>query len=84
MGINLDPNWVNVILALGSLLTLLLSLLIGYLFRLSNELNEYKTHVAETYATKDDVKELGARIERSMVKEFDRIHSLLQQHQKES
>ncbi len=42
------------------------------------KLGEYKHHVAETYATKDDVKELGDRIERSMVKEFDRIHSLLQ------
>lgn len=73
----LDPGWVNAVLAFGTFVTLILSLLIGYLFRLSKELSEYKTHVAETYATKHDVKELGDRIERSMVKEFDRIHSLL-------
>ncbi|WP_172557305.1 hypothetical protein [Vibrio fluvialis] len=78
MGMTLDPSWVNAVLAFGTFVTLILSLLIGYLFRLSKELGEYKTRVAETYATKDDVKELGDRIERSMVKEFDRIHSLLQ------
>ncbi|BDU38742.1 hypothetical protein [Vibrio nigripulchritudo] len=78
MGVNVDPNWLNAAIAFCTFVTLILSLLIGYLFRLSKELGEHKTHVAETYATKDDVKELGDRIERSMVKEFDRIHALLQ------
>ncbi|UQV23165.1 hypothetical protein [Vibrio sp. J383] len=78
MGMTLDPNWFNVLIAFCTFVTLILSLLIGYLFRLSKELGEHKTHVAETYATKDDVKELGDRIERSMVKEFDRLHTLLQ------
>ncbi len=78
MEVILDASWVSTLLAFGTFVTLVLSLLIGYLFRLSKELGEYKTHVAETYATKDDVKELGDRIARSMVKEFDRILTLLQ------
>ncbi|MGL6026805.1 MAG: hypothetical protein ACRC0U_06910 [Vibrio sp.] len=77
MEVIIEPGWVNAVLAFGTFITLILSLLIGYLSRLSKELGEYKTHVAETYATKDDVKELGERIERGISKEFDRFHSLL-------
>lgn len=35
MGMTLDPSWVNAVLAFGTFVTLILSLLIGYLFRLS-------------------------------------------------
>ncbi|MGS0691180.1 hypothetical protein [Shewanella sp. 30m-9] len=39
----------------------------------AKELSEHKTHVAETYATKDDVKALGDRIERQMEAGFSNL-----------
>jgi hypothetical protein len=42
-----------------------------------NELNDHKTHVAETYATKNDVKELGDRMERQFTKSFDNLKEFL-------
>ena len=73
----MDPNWLNALVALASFLTLLTSVLIGYLFRLSKELSDYKTHVAEYYATKDEVKDLAARLEQQMQTGFNRIYDIL-------
>ncbi len=73
----MDPNWLNALIALASFLTLLTSLLIGYLFRLSKELSSYKIHVAETYVTKLEMKDLTERLERQMQIGFNRIYDIL-------
>jgi hypothetical protein len=73
----MDPNWLNALVALATFLTLLTSILIGYLFRLSKELSNYKTHVAEKYVTKPEMKDLTERLERQMQKGFDRIYNVL-------
>lgn len=44
---------------------------------LRNSLGDHKTHVAENYATKDDVRELGDRMERQMEKGFENIEKLI-------
>ncbi|MFG0886359.1 hypothetical protein [Vibrio sp. CJQ_6] len=49
----------NSVLFFGTFVTLSLSLLISHLFQLPKELGEYKLYVTETYALKDDTKELG-------------------------
>lgn len=75
----MDPNWLNALVALASLLTLLTSVLIGYLFRLSKELSDYKTHVAQSYATKEELKDMAERMERQMETGFNRIIETLKQ-----
>jgi hypothetical protein len=42
-----------------------------------NEISEHKTHVAENYATKDDVKDLGDRMERQMKSGFENLKLFL-------
>jgi hypothetical protein len=42
-----------------------------------NEISDHKTHVAENYATKDDVKNLGDRMERQMEKGFENLKQFL-------
>ena len=41
------------------------------------ELSNYKTHVAEKYVTKPEMKDLTERLERQMQKGFDRIYNVL-------
>lgn len=41
------------------------------------EISEHKTHVAENYATKDDVKDLGDRMERQMKSGFENLKLFL-------
>ncbi|WP_375750949.1 hypothetical protein [Vibrio sp. HN007] len=73
----MDANWVNALIGLASFLTLLLSLLIGYLFRLSKEVSEYKTYVAKHHATKEELKDLAIRLERQIETGFNRIYETL-------
>lgn len=73
----MDANWLTALVALATFLTLLTSILIGYLFRLSNELSAYKTHVAEKYATKPEMNDLTERLERQMEIGFNRIYDIL-------
>ena len=63
--------------AVGMLIAVVVGAVITRLPAVSKDLAEHKTHVAETYATKDDVKELGDRMERNMASGFDRIYNLL-------
>ncbi|MCL1123525.1 hypothetical protein [Shewanella surugensis] len=75
-------NWLLfAVAALSMMLTVLVPLFIG-LYRaqqnIHNQLNEHKTHVAQTYATKDDVKVLGDRMEKQMTKGFEQLKELLQ------
>ncbi|GIU12925.1 hypothetical protein [Shewanella sp. MBTL60-007] len=70
-------DWIRVFLAIGGLvLTVLVPLFVGLFNSQKNtakELSEHKTHVAESYATKDDVKDLGDRIERQMKDGFTNL-----------
>lgn len=74
-------DWIMVAIGVvGLILTITAPLFVG-LYRThqstAKELSEHKTHVAETYATKDDVKELGDRMERSMANGFEQIKELI-------
>ena len=74
-------NWLLVVIgAIGLILTIVVPL-VAYLNSMAtktrNELNDHKTHVAETYSTKNDVKELGDRMERQFTKSFDNLKEFL-------
>jgi len=73
----MDPTWINALVGIASLLVVLTSMLIGYFFKLSKELSNYKTHVAETYATKDEFKDHAERLERQMENGFNRLYETL-------
>lgn len=73
----MDPNWLNALVALVTLLVVLTSIAIRNHFKLSKELSDYKTHVAESYSKKDEVTELGKRLEQQMQKGFDRLYETL-------
>ncbi|GGI82084.1 hypothetical protein GCM10007978_19850 [Shewanella hanedai] len=67
---NQMADWVMVVIAFMSLI---LGVLVPVIITLYNahkvtakELSSHQTHVAETYATKNDVKELGDRMERQL------------------
>ncbi|MGF1761359.1 hypothetical protein L4D76_26280 [Photobacterium sagamiensis] len=77
----MDPTWLNALVALATFLSLIVSALIGYLFKLSKELSDYKTHVAEYYATKDEVKDLAERVERQIETGFSRMIEFLKQRE---
>jgi hypothetical protein len=74
-------NWLLVIVGIVGVLLTIAVPLIAYLnnvaHKTSNELSNHKTHVAENYATKNDVKDLGDRMERQMQAGFDNLKELL-------
>jgi|GEM_PF-1159230 len=68
----------------GLLITIVLPLIAYFnstMTKNRNLLSEHKTHVAETYATKNEVEKLGDRIERNMERQmktgFDNLKELL-------
>lgn len=74
-------DWLMVLIGvIGILLTVVVPL-IAYLNSVAHntraELSNHKTHVAENYATKHDVKELGDRMERQMEKGFENLKQFL-------
>lgn len=74
-------EWLMVLIGvIGILLTVVVPL-IAYLNSVAHntraELSNHKTHVAENYATKHDVKELGDRMERQMEKGFENLKQFL-------
>lgn len=74
-------NWIMVVisfisLVLGVLVPLCVSLSSAHK-AIAKELSEHKTHVAEIYATKNDVKDLGDRMERQMKDGFENLKQLL-------
>ena len=73
----MDPTWLSALVALATLLVMLTGALIGKLFSLSKELAEYKTHVAESYATKEEVKDGFERLERQLETGLTRIYESL-------
>lgn len=74
-------NWLSVVIGLSGLILAIVVPLVAYLNSVAtktrNELNDHKTHVAETYATKNDVKDLGDRMERQFAKSFDNLKEFL-------
>ncbi|WP_025821929.1 hypothetical protein [Shewanella marina] len=81
---NVVANWLMVAVAVTSLvLSVCIPILVG-LFnshkKTAKELSEHRTHVAEKYATKDDVKYLGDRMERQMKDGFNNIKEILMTH----
>lgn len=74
-------NWLLVIVGFIGLFLTVVVPLIAYLNSVTHktrtELSNHKTHVAETYATKHDVKELGDRMERQMEKGFENLKTFL-------
>lgn len=70
-------EWLAALAAIGMLIVVVVGAVITRLSSVSKDLAEHKTHVAENYATKDDVKQLGDRMERNMTSGFDRIYNLL-------
>lgn len=79
----MEASWLNALVALASFLTLLLSLLIGYLFRVTKELSEYKIYVARNHATKEELKDLGERVERQIQNGFKQMINALKQRDAE-
>lgn len=77
----MDAGWLNALVTLATLLVVLTSMLIGYLFKLSKELSNYKTHVAESYATKDEFKDHAERLERQMETGFNRLYDTLKRRE---
>lgn len=80
----MDPNWLTALVALSSLFVVLTSALFGFFFKISKELSEHKTdvadykaHVAEFYSKKGELIELSERIERQMNIGFNRIYDIL-------
>jgi sensor histidine kinase regulating citrate/malate metabolism len=74
-------SWLVVIIGIVGVFLTIAVPLIAYLnsvtHKTSTELSNHKTHVAETYATKNDVKDLGDRMERQMRDGFDNLKELL-------
>ena len=73
----MDPTWLSALVAIATLLVMLTGALIGKLFSLSKELADYKTHVAESYATKEEVKDGFERLERQLETGLTRIYETL-------
>lgn len=79
-------DWLLVIIGVCGLFISVVVPLLAYLnnvaHKTSAELNTHKIHVAEMYATKHDVKEIGDRMERQMKDSFDNLKSLLNDRRK--
>lgn len=73
----MDSSWLSGIVAMAGLIVTLTTMLIGFCFRLSRDLSSHKTHVAESYVTKDEFKAHAERLERQMENGFDRIYDAL-------
>jgi hypothetical protein len=74
-------SWLLVAIGVVGMLLTIAMPLIAYLNNVAhktrNDLSNHKTHVAETYATKNDVKDVGDRMERQMQAGFDNLKELL-------
>ncbi|MCG9631685.1 hypothetical protein [Vibrio sp. Isolate30] len=73
----MDPTWLSALVALATLLVMLTGALIGKLFSLTKELADYKTHVAENFATKEEVRDGFERLERQLETGLTRIYDTL-------
>ncbi len=61
-------------------LTVLIPLIVNLVNRISanaKDLSDHKTHVAENYATKSDVRDMTERLERHMDKQFEQLRTAI-------
>jgi len=74
-------NWMLVSIGVITVFLAVVVPLVAYLNsavnRTRSEIGDLRTHVAETYATKHDVRELGDRMERQMDKGFENLKTFL-------
>jgi ABC-type sugar transport system permease subunit len=81
-------NWIMIAIAFISLMLTIVVPLVAYFNSSATKnrhlLSEHKTHVAENYATKNDVKDLGDRMERQMTQGFNNLKELLNNNIKEN
>ncbi|WP_019615481.1 hypothetical protein [Psychromonas ossibalaenae] len=73
----MDPTVIKAFIAVAMFVTVLLTALIAKFFSLTKEISEFKTHVAESYVTKDEFKDHAERLERQMERGFNRIYETL-------
>lgn len=76
-----STNWLLVAIGFLTLVLMVMVPLVGSMYNTSKatdkELSKHQIHVAETYATKHDVRELGDRMERQMKDGFENLKQLL-------
>jgi hypothetical protein len=76
-----STNWMLVAIGFLTLVLMVMIPLVGSIYNASKatdkELSKHQIHVAETYATKHDVRELGDRMERQMKDGFENLKQLL-------
>jgi hypothetical protein len=81
-------NWLLVAIAfMGLILSIMVPLIANILTMAKatdKELARHQTHVAEQYATKHDVRELGDRMERQMKDGFENLKQLLTRNNKDA
>lgn len=71
-------EWLAALAALGMLIAVVVGAVIKRVGNVEKNLADHKTHVAETYETKANMKDVADRIERQMQTGFDRIYKLLE------
>jgi len=70
--------WQVVTGVIGIALSMLIPLIATLANRIttnSKELSDHKAHVAENYATKDDMRQMIERLERHMDKQFEQLRT---------
>jgi hypothetical protein len=74
-------NWMLVGIGFLTLVLIIVVPVVGSLYRAQKatdkDLSKHQIHVAETYATKHDIRELGERMERQMKDGFENLKELL-------
>lgn len=81
-------NWMLVGIGFLTVALLILVPVVGSLYSsqkaTDKELSKHQIHVAETYATKHDIRELGERMERQMKEGFENLKQLLIRNNKDA
>lgn len=74
-------NWILVFIGFMGLALTIIVPMVASIYRAQKatdkDLSKHQIHVAETYATKHDIRELGERMERQMQAGFDNLKQLL-------
>ncbi|KKK99851.1 hypothetical protein EIK76_01205 [Rheinheimera mesophila] len=74
-------NWILVFIGFIGLALTIIVPMVASIYRAQKatdkDLSKHQIHVAETYATKHDIRELGERMERQMKDGFENLKQLL-------
>lgn len=73
----MSPEWISALVALAVFIFMLVGALINKIGSVGSDVANLKTHVAENYATKDEMKDLAQRVERQIETGFDRMIEIL-------